>query len=324
MYGKKERDLLYQQNLIKTIEEEYGIKVISFTPAQRGYYGETWRVASLNVSFFLKIVYASKQKEVYRRSLDVVDHLNLYSLDSTSQLVKTKKGDLCLDYDGAVLAVFTWLDGVNVQNRTTKIAEYTILSRVYCLPLEDLEITKEDFSTRESELFWKQYNLLKDDESADGILNILHSKIELIKQREKDLAILAQICQSDRSHFYLTHGDAGNNIIQNGECFYLIDWDNPCLAPPERDAWFCLHWDWAMTAFEQALWSEGIEYSLKKERLAYYAYQFFFFYLNEFLRSFFDMTSEAQSICLLLEEYFGGWIEEAIAFVENNYELISK
>jgi len=69
-------------------------------------------------------------------------------------------------------------------------------------------------------------------------------------------------------------------IVSEGK-YHIVDWDDPRLAPPERDAWFCMHWNWATAAFNKALRENGIEYALRIERMAYYCYQYFFFYLKK-------------------------------------------
>jgi len=83
------------------------------------------------------------------------------------------------------------------------------------------------------------------------------------------------------------------------------------LAPPERDAWFCMQWDWARKAFHEALRQNGIDYTLRQERLAYYSYHMFFFYLNAYLDCFME-TGATEGI----EEYLNGWIEEAFRYMD--------
>ena len=120
----------------------------------------------------------------------------------------------------------------------------------------------------------------------------------------------------DASHFYITHGDAGGNVMVSGGDYYIVDWDNPRLAPPERDAWFCMYWDWAMDAFNEALRANGVNYTLRPERLAYYCYHFFFYYLTEYMHTFFEIGDENGKLAEALSGYFNGWIEEEIRFAD--------
>lgn len=124
---------------------------------------------------------------------------------------------------------------------------------------------------------------------------------------DNHLGVFSEICRSDTSGFFITHGDAGGNFLV-GESNYIIDWDTAKLAPPERDAWFCVHRDWAMAGFRDALKLHGIDYELRNERFAYYCYWFFFYYLNAFL----DAGLEVEPI----EEYINGWMADNVKWAD--------
>jgi hypothetical protein len=65
---------------------------------------------------------------------------------------------------------------------------------------------------------------------------------------------------------------------------------------------------WARNAFENALSQNGIKHTLRRELLAFYCYDFFFFYLTAFL----DDLTQAD----VIEEYLDGWIEESINYAD--------
>ena len=46
MHNGMLRDEKYIHRLIETLYEQYGIAAGSVTPANRGYYGETWKVCA--------------------------------------------------------------------------------------------------------------------------------------------------------------------------------------------------------------------------------------------------------------------------------------
>ena len=99
--------------------------------------------------------------------------------------------------------------------------------------------------------------------------------------------------------------------MRDGNRYFIVDWDYPLLAPPERDAWVMCSRDWAREAFQNALAQNGIAHILRKERLAYYCYYFFFFYLTAYLDGFtrFDTARE-------IEAYIDGWIEASIQYAD--------
>ena len=108
--------------------------------------------------------------------------------------------------------------------------------------------------------------------------------------------------------FVITHGDAGGNFFVSKNRNFILDWDGVMLAPPERDAWVMCSREWARDAFHKALSRNSFAYKLRAERLAYYCYRFFFFYLNSFIAA----DSEADVVTAFLD----GWIEDSFRWAD--------
>lgn len=319
MYSKVQRDQNYIANLLSFINAEYELKVHSVSAAKRGFYGETWQIKTQKGDYFVKIDYSTKHKELYKKSFILLEYLHLQGIKKISLIVKTKRGELYSFYDGAILGVFNWIDGQNVQNKETKFAEYDILAHIYTLPTRGLTLEKECFTTYKADLYFSQVGLLKQEPKAeDGakVLGVLAKNEEKILHRFRRLKHFAEKCADDYNGFFITHGDAGGNIIVQDEKYFLVDWDYPLLAPPERDAWFCLHWDWAMAAFNESLQKQGLDYTLRYDRLAFYCYHSFFYYLTEYLDAFFDLGNRGGDMVQVIEDYFSSWIEEELNFAD--------
>ena len=106
------------------------------------------------------------------------------------------------------------------------------------------------------------------------------------------------------------------NLIVSGDKYYIVDWDEPILAPPERDAWNMLFYEgkeWAGCIFQKALRDNGIRYTLRSERLAYFCYYYFFFYLTEYLDNFTRLDRKRKTE---LEQYFDGWAENRASYAD--------
>jgi len=294
----------YKCRLLEYIKREYDIEAAYITPAKRGFYGETWRLGAEGASYFLKLVYAVEHQDIYAQSFPVIQHLNDHGIDFISRIVKTKDGNLSARYDGAILGVFNWIDGEHIETDATKIPEYQMLARVYTVPSHGISISREDFSGRCADRFFEQRSALVDKQ----VISLLEKNRQKIEHRTKRLKHFAERCQGDTASFFITHGDAGGNLIVDGDRYFIVDWDYSLLAPPERDAWVMCSKDWAMDAFHEALRSNGISHTLRQEWLAYYCYHYFFFYLNAFL----DASAQADTI----EEYINGWIEESFRFAD--------
>jgi len=313
MYGKIQRDAVYITRLHDFISQEYGLKAISFSEAKRGFYGETWRLETQSGKYFVKLDYSSLHKSVFGDSIAVVEHLCMHGIGYIAKVIKTVNGALFAYYDSAVLGIFEWIDGENIQNETTKIPEYQKLAKIYTVPSKGVPIAKETFNSAYIDDFLSLHERLKtmaNTLTAKQLLRLFDEKSELIRHCSGRFMTFAKRCRTDYDHFYITHGDAGGNIIVNDNEFYIVDWDEPKLAPPERDAWFCMHWSWAMDAFHQALRQNGVDYTLKPDRLAFYCYHNFFYYLTEYLTAFNDLPDMRGVLLQSISEYFDGWIKD--------------
>ncbi|MDR2569472.1 MAG: aminoglycoside phosphotransferase family protein [Oscillospiraceae bacterium] len=304
MYSNIVRDNIYRHNLTEFIKSEYGIKTIHISAAERGFYGETWKLNTQKADYFLKMVYCDDHKYVYERSFSVIQHLCDHGIDFISRIVKSKSGELSTHFDGAVIGVFNWIEGENIETDATKESEYQMLAKVYAVAYDGLNIPEEDFSYRYSDEFFTRWATLSNRQT----LSLLKKNRQKLEHRAKRLNLFSRLCRDDKTDFVITHGDAGGNFIMSSGRNFIVDWDGAVLAPPERDAWVMCGHKWARDAFNNALRQNGIAYSLRLERLAYYCYRFFFFYLNAFVSS----DSQAD----ILEEYIDSWIEDSIRWAD--------
>jgi len=303
LYSNVRRSGKYITSLSEFIRREYQIVPIAITPAKRGFYGETWRLEAAAKNYFIKIDY-SPHKEIYKRSFPVIDHLYRHGITSVSKIVNNANGELFSDFDSAILGVFDWIDGENVETDATKIPEYQILAKVYAVPVDGVPIHREDFSYKNADKFFGQWNSLKNKQ----LLSLLEKNRSKLESRAGRLKKFAELCRGDTMGFVITHGDAGGNFMVSGDKYFIVDWDNPVLAPPERDAWVMCGKDLAMDAFHDALRSNGVAYTLRPERLAYYCYDFFFFYLISYI----DTSAQIDTV----EEYINGWINESFEYAD--------
>ncbi len=313
MYSNVQRSAAYKTQLMEWIRQTYGLSPQSLEPAKRGFYGETWQLKADGGRYFLKLDYSIHQS-IYERSFPALERLHEHGLDFVSRIVKTADGCLCARYDGAVLGLFEWIDGENMETDETKIPEYQMLAQVYAVPCDGLDLPRERFGSDSATVFFNRWATLAENAhnaSTARALAVLEANRGTMQHRAARLVQFADRCAGDQSHMYLTHGDAGGNVLVQGDNYFIVDWDDPRIAPPERDAWFMCPEDWARASFESALSDHGIPYRLRPERLGYYCYNTYFLYLNEHL----DCLGETGAV-EGLEAYFGSWIEWQLQYAE--------
>ena len=303
------------------------------TAVKTGTAKATGKTEKIKRSYFVKLDY-SPHSDIYERSFSVVEHLCNHGIDFISRIVKTKGGMLYTRFDGAILGIFEWIDGENTQTNESKIPEYRMLAEVYSVPYEGLQIQREVFSSKSVDTFFIQWSALK-DEAVNELLEKNRVKIE---HRAGRLRAFSDLCRGDATDFFITHGDAGGNFIvgskslksefsnhsevsaeggQDSGSFFIVDWDEPLLAPPERDAWVMCSHEWARDAFHEALHNNGITYTLRPERLAYYCYHYFFYYLTSYLDALPHVeTGQLESYIKIIEEYLDSWVQESFDYVD--------
>lgn len=99
--------------------------------------------------------------------------------------------------------------------------------------------------------------------------------LDLVGRTER----LAQALVDRSPEFVLCHADihAGNLLIQDDGHFYIVDWDNPLLAPKERDLMSIgagLMGGWRSPQEEERLFYQGYgSTTLDSAALAYYRYE---------------------------------------------------
>ncbi|MDR1264249.1 MAG: aminoglycoside phosphotransferase family protein [Propionibacteriaceae bacterium] len=298
-------DAAGREELAAFVAAEYGLEAVALTPAERGFYGQTWRLETRQgAAYFLKLVYWPSHQRLYRDSFAALVHLAEHGVDFIGRVRPTTAGDNYSWFGQALLGVFDWCPGEQIDNDDTKAAEYALLARVYTVPLAGLEIARAEFSDRAATDFYHLLGQVRDP--ALTALFVAHRAV--LATRAGRLDRLARLCAPDETHFYLTHGDAGGNLIVGPKGCFLVDWDSVRLAPPERDGWVMGYKPWARALFDRKLAAVGLDYSLRSERLAYFAHHFWFEYMTEYLTRFLE-TGTAPPPLL---DYFTGWVEERV------------
>jgi hypothetical protein len=313
MYNRIARDNQYILDLKRFVETQYDLQVLNISFARRGFFGETWKIDAQSHAYFAKIDF-SGHNLIYQNSLPVVEYLSTMGVDFISKIVKTSDGKLAASFRDGVFCLFEWVDGENTEDYDIKRL-FEKLAVIYKIPGNGIIIQKESFDTSCIDCFYRNLKKLQlaVDKASLAFLQILTEREKMINQRADKLSDFSLMCKGDSSHFCITHGDAGGNVIISGGSFIIVDWDQPLLAPPERDAWFLMADAGNMRSIQSILDNNDINYQLRNERLAFYAYYSFFYYLQEYFTCFFEAGEDVRNELLdNVAAFFDGWIAKPI------------
>jgi len=163
----------------------------------------------------------------------------------------TKTGQLRASLDAFKLILYPFIegrDGYEVDLSDRHWGEFgTALKRIHTAvvpPALISRIQQETYSPQWREIVKTFLARVEDDTFDDPVAIKLAVFLKAKRDETLDLVgraeRLAQALQARSPEFVLCHSDihAGNILIDANDAFYIVDWDNPILAPKERDLMF--------------------------------------------------------------------------------------
>lgn len=106
------------------------------------------------------------------------------------------------------------------------------------------QIRQELFSSKCREIVRSLYAQIEakptGDKVALDLMAFMKKNILIIRRLVDRAEQLAQILQNESLQFVLCHSDihGGNVLMNNDNTIYIVDWDDPIMAPKERDLMF--------------------------------------------------------------------------------------
>ncbi len=241
-----EKPNLQDEKVITCLREEYGLRVtqIAFLPIG----------ADLNTAVYRAVAEDETPYFVKLRS-GVFDEITValpkfLSDQGTAQIIAplaTTHGQLWANLGADKLLLYPFVDGRD--GYAVDLSEHhwidlgKALKRIHTMILPPAmvnQIQRETYTPQWRESV-KTFLARHDDASDDPVavetstfLKIKRNEIlDLVERTER----LARALQVRASEFVLCHSDihAGNILIDGDDALYIVDWDDPILAPKERD-----------------------------------------------------------------------------------------
>lgn len=245
-----EKDTLSVQTIIKCLNTNYGISVAALTHLSIG--------ADTNASIYKaqtsnQLVYFIKVKlgHHYGIGVEIVELLQQARVQQIIPPIKTIHGKSILSIDDFSLIVYPFVEGQNGFNMNLTNDKWIKLGKTlkqiheFKVPESiQKQIRKETFSTKWQEIVESIYPHIEanflDDEIAIKLSMFMKKKLPDIYRLVNRAKLLGKKLKSTSLQFVLCHSDihGGNVLLDKNSCIYIVDWDEPILAPKERDLMF--------------------------------------------------------------------------------------
>ncbi|HHM2288177.1 TPA: aminoglycoside O-phosphotransferase APH(9)-Ia [Legionella pneumophila] len=243
------RNNIPDQQLIKLLKVYYGIDIhavqLIVGGADMNAFG--YKADSESNSYFVKLKFGHHDEI----NLSIIRLLYDSGIKEIIFPIYTRDTKLFQQIDHFKIIVYPFIDAPNgfTQNLTEKQWQQLgkVLRQIHETSVPTAiqqRLRKETYSPKWREMVRSFYNKIGFDDSDDQITadfkSFFNQKIDSIHRLVDSSEELSQKIQPDLDKYVLCHSDvhAGNVLVVNEESIYIIDWDEPMLAPKERDLMF--------------------------------------------------------------------------------------
>jgi spectinomycin phosphotransferase len=242
-----EKPDLQDDQIIACLQDEYGLLAVqvAFLPLGADRDTAVYRVvADDETPYFVKL-----RRGVFdETSVALPKCLSDQGIVQILAPLVTKTGQLWANLDAFKLILYPFVEGHDAYEVDLSDRHWvdfgTALKRIHTAVVPPAligRIQRETYSPKWREIVKTFLERVEDEAFDDPVAAkaaaLLRAKrdqiLDLVGRAER----LARALESRSREFILCHTDihAGNILIDANDAFYIVDWDNPILAPKERD-----------------------------------------------------------------------------------------
>ncbi len=281
------KPLLSDQHIINCLSTYYGIEVAKLVLLPLG--------ADMNASIYKaeghdQRSYFVKLKLGHHHDIGiaVVGLLHNAGIQEIILPVKTTHSHLTQLINSSTLIVYPFIEGRNGFSQTLTDEQWLTLGKtlrqvheIDTPPSIKHRIRRETYSSKWRDIVRSLYTYTEPpiiDEIALKLWTFMQEKTLVIQRLIDRAEQLAKAIQNESPELVLCHSDihGGNVLIDGNNAIYIVDWDDPIMAPKERDLMFigggvANVWN---KSHEEALFYKGYgKTEINKTILAYYRHE---------------------------------------------------
>ncbi len=245
-----EKQSLSDQRIINCLNTNYGIEVatLTFLPLGADMNASVYKAqAQDQTSYFVKL----KRGHHHDISVVIVELLHAAGIQQIIPPVKTLHGQPTQRIEDFTLIVYPFVKGQDGFSRNLTDTQWLKLGQALrqvhemeVPPSIQSRVRREVYSPKWREAVRSLYMQMEaepiGDESALKLLKFMKKNMLAIRRLVDRAEQLGQMLQDQSPKFVLCHSDIhGGNVLMDGDdAIYIVDWDDPIMAPKERDLMF--------------------------------------------------------------------------------------
>ena len=299
-----EKQILPPESIIECIQTQYGIEIACFVylPLGADMNASVYKAQTKNnQAYFIKI----KRSYNAQISICVTQLLSEAGIRQVILPLKTLSGQLTHNLGDCILIVYPYIQGEDGFRRQLSKEQWILLGKtlrqiheVKVPPSIKKLIPQEAYSNRYCEIVRSLMNSLdegpKYNEFTLMTVRFLRENKPIIHNLIDRAVELRALVKDQPASFVLCHADihGGNVLIDENDAIYIVDWDEPIMAPKERDLMFIgggVANVWNQSHEEEYFYTGYGHVEVNKTILSYYRYNRIVVDIAESVRSFFPL-----------------------------------
>ncbi|MBJ7449170.1 MAG: aminoglycoside phosphotransferase family protein [Parachlamydiales bacterium] len=245
-----EKQLVSEQLIIKSLNTDYGIEIIAFKslPIGADMNAAIYKAQSIDhKSYFVKL----KRGHHLDICIAILDLLQNSGISQIISPVKTLQNQSIQRLDDYTLIVYPFIEGQDgfscdlTDNQWFELGKTLKKIHEIDVPMSiQKQLRREDYSPKWREVVRSFYTVFESvsavDEIALKFLQFVKSKLSTIRSIVDNADKFCQNLLDQSPELVLCHSDihGGNVLITQNSNIYIVDWDDPIMAPKERDLMF--------------------------------------------------------------------------------------
>lgn len=236
--------------IINCLSAHYRIEVAALTllPVGADTNASIYKVeASDQKTYFVKL----KRGHFHDASIAILELLQTVGIQQLIPPIKTVEGNHTQQTGDLTLIVYPFIQGEDGFSYSLTDKQWHTLGRTLRqvheidVPLSiQARIRREDFSSKWRDVVRSLYTYSEavciSDEISSKLWKFLQENRLMIQRLVDRSEQLSQKARGEPLKFVLCHSDihGGNVLISGNGAIYIVDWDDPIMAPKERDLMF--------------------------------------------------------------------------------------